>query len=426
MTIKKEIKIGLLGCGVVGSEVARLLDEKKALLTERSGATFILQKVLVRNLKKRRGTAIPEKKLTTKAEEVISDPEIDIIVELMGGIEPARTLILKALQNGKQVVTGNKALLAEKGKEIFQEASKRNRLIGFEASVAGGIPLLKSVSEGLIANTIQASYGIINGTSNFILSAMTERHLSFEVALKQAQEKGYAEADPTLDIDGSDAAHKLAILATLCYGVSFPFSKIHVEGIKNITPLDIEMAEKFGYRIKLLAISRQNNGKVELRVHPTMIRQDHPLASISGIFNAITLIGDVVGEAMFYGQGAGGRATASAVLSDIVAVARGSSLPVVLQDSAVVTPIEELKTEYYLRFSTVDKPGVLSRISGILGEHRISIASVYQHEQDDGAMVPIVIMTHESLEKDVQKALKEIDSLDVVLNKTNLIRVEKL
>ncbi|MBI1908563.1 MAG: homoserine dehydrogenase [Deltaproteobacteria bacterium] len=424
--MKKEFKIGLLGCGSVGTEVVRLLSQKKKLLEARSGLQFTLKKIAVRDLKKKRPSFVDQKLLTTRPEDVVGDPEIDIVVELMGGLETPEPLVLQAIRNGKSVVTGNKALLAERGLVLFQEAREKRVPIGFEASVAGGIPLLQAVSQGLIANEIEASYGIINGTSNYILSAMADHNLSFETALKEAQGRGFAEADPGLDIDGTDAAHKLSILATLCYGTAFPFRQVYIEGIRKITPFEIEMAKRFAYRIKLLAISRKSAGGIQLRVHPTMIPEIHPLASVSGGFNAITLIGDAVGETMFYGLGAGGRPTASAVVSDIVSVARGMPLPVSFKKEVSIESIDDLRSEYYLRFTAVDKPGVLSRIAGILGANEISIATVYQHEQDTGSKVPIVIMTHECREKNLKKALVEIDKLDAVAEPTLLVHVDKL
>ncbi|MDO8644731.1 MAG: homoserine dehydrogenase [bacterium] len=423
--MKTEYTIGLLGCGVVGSEVAQLLGEKASLLKQRTGLKFSLKKIAVKDFGKKRSGKINKKFFTDDPYQVVNDPEIDIVVELMGGLAPAGKLIRQAIQNGKHVVTANKALLAEEGKDLFQKAAQKKVRIGFEASVAGAIPLLQAVSEGMIANEIKAVYGILNGTCNYILSTMTDQGLSFEESLRQAKKLGFAEADPTMDIDGTDTAHKLSILATLCYGATFPIKRIYVEGIQKISPIDISFVKRLGYRIKLLAICRQKGKGLELRVHPTMIREKHLLSTITGGFNAVYLIGDVAGETLFYGKGAGGRETASAVLSDIVAVARDSSLPVFFQEGISALSIGDLNTEYYLRFSVIDRPGVLACIAGILGEHHISINSVYQPDQEMGGKVPIAIMTHESSEKDVQEALKKIDRLKVVLEKTLLLRVEK-
>ncbi len=427
MTQKKELGVGILGLGTIGSGVWRLLTENKGLLDERTQAAIRVKKVCDVDLRRKREVTVPPALLTTKAEELIRDPEVDIVVELIGGTDVAGRYILEAIDQGKHVVTANKALLAERGAEIFAAAREKGVSIGFEASVAGGIPILKAIREGFIANRIQEVYGIVNGTANYILSAMAERGADFKEVLRQAQDKGYAEQDPTFDIKGIDAAHKLSILISLCYGVEPPREGLYVEGIDGVTRTDIELARRMGYAVKLLAISKERSGQIEARVHPTMIPLHHPLAEVKGVFNAIFLKGDAVGETMFFGRGAGMMPTASAVVSDIAMVANGVTKAVIPAGGrrASIQPMEDLTSEYYFRFSVVDKPGVLAQIAKHLGDHDISIASVYQPERDAGSKVPIVVMAHEAREKDVQKAITKIDNLETVLDKTVLIRVER-
>lgn len=425
---EKKLGIGLLGFGTVGTGVWKILSQHAGLLEERTGTSISMRKICVRDLKKKREASLPEKILTTKPEEILEDPDIDVVVEVMGGIEPAGRLILEAIKRRKHVVTANKALLAERGAEIFRAARDAGVSVGFEASVAGGIPILKAIREGFVANQIREVYGIINGTANFILTEMSDRGGEFGAVLKEAQKAGYAEQDPTFDIKGIDAAQKLAILISLCYGMEPPREGIFVEGIDKITPLDIDFSRKLGYTIKLLAVSKEQGGSVEGRVHPTMIPDHHPLADVKGVFNAVFLKGDAVGETMFFGRGAGMMPTASAVVSDIAMVARGLTGP--SSDLSSLKPaslqsIDDLRTEYYLRFSVVDRPGVLAQIAKYLGDHEISIASVYQRERDEGSRVPIVIMTHEAREVSVRKAIEKINRLDSVLDETVVIRVER-
>ncbi|HEX5038286.1 MAG TPA: homoserine dehydrogenase, partial [bacterium] len=382
--------------------------------------------------KKKREAGVASHLLTANPDDVINDPEIAIVVEVMGGLDPAGALIAKALEKGKHVVTANKALLADRAPQIFKKAAEKGLHVGFEASVAGGIPLLQAIREGFVGNRIQALYGIINGTSNYILTEMSDRGGAFAEVLNQAQRAGYAEADSSFDVKGIDASQKLAVLISLCHGVEPPKQGMFVEGIDRITPLDIEFAKKLGYAIKLLAISKEHAGAIEARVHPTMVPLTHPLADVKGVFNAIFLKGDAVGDTMFLGRGAGMMPTASAVVSDIARIAQ------MIADGRVGThghaplraialqPMDDLVTEYYLRFSVVDKPGVLAQIASLLGESDISIASVYQQERDLGSKVPIVVMTHQAREKNIQKAISKIDKLDAVLDKTVLIRVEHL
>ena len=423
MTQKKELGIGLLGLGTVGSGVYEILSKNGKLLEERTGSALTLKRILVKDASKKRKS--PANLMTTQFADLLKDPGISVIVEVMGGLEPAGSYLLQAIEAGKHVVTANKALLAVRGAELFAAAKKKGVSIGYEASVAGGIPILKSIREGLIANRIQEIYGIINGTSNFILSEMTRSGSEFAHVLALAQKEGYAEKDPALDIKGLDASQKLAILISLCYGTQPPREGIYVEGIDQVTPLDIEFARKLGYVIKLLAISKDHSGEIEARVHPTMIPAEHPLAKVNGVFNAIFLKGDAVGEAMFLGRGAGMMPTASAVVSDIAMVAQGLVMSLPPLSTASIQPMEELTSAYYLRFSVLDKPGCLALIAKYLGDHDISIAGVHQQVRDAGAKVPIVVMTHEAKEKDIQEAISRIDDLEVILDKTVLIRVQR-
>jgi homoserine dehydrogenase len=428
-----EIKIGLIGFGTVGAGVVRILGENASLIAQRLGGEVRLHKIADIDLKRDRGVKVSKKILTTDAEAVLTDPEISICIELVGGIEPARTFILKAIANGKHVVTANKALLALHGAELFAAAQNKGVRIGFEASVGGGIPIIRSLREGLVANRIISIFGILNGTSNYILTRMTQEGKGFREILKDAQRLGYAEADPSLDVEGIDAAHKLAILAALAFGIRVDFNDIFVEGIAHISPLDIQFSSEFGYRIKLLAIGKGDAGRVELRVHPTMLPANHLLSTVEGVYNAIYLSGDAVGPTMLYGQGAGSLPTGSAVVSDVVdlcgdiihGVTGGGSLaPFWSSEGGVIKAMEEVVTPYYLRITAVDRPGVLSKVSGILGEHEISIASVIQKGRRVKGAVPIVMMTHEAKEKNVRQALKAIDGLGIIKAKTTLIRVE--
>lgn len=432
----KAIKVGLIGFGTVGSGVVKILQRNSKLIEKRMGAKLILKRVADIDIETDRGVNLPSQILTPKAEEVYQDPEIDIVMELIGGIEPAKTFILRAIRNKKHIVTANKALLALHGDEIFKEAQRFGVDINFEASVGGGIPLIRSIKEGLVANRIQSIFGILNGTSNYILSKMTNEGKNFKEVLKEAQEKGYAEADPTYDIEGIDAAHKLAILIRLAYGTPLRFEEIFIGGISGITPLDIQFSQEFGYRIKLLAITKIDKGMLEARVHPTMIPKNHLLSTVEGVFNAIYIKGDAVGPTLFYGQGAGQMPTGSAVVSDLVELGRNVLIqasgrrvpPLSFQESAIekipLKKMDEVLAPFYMRFSAMDQPGVLSKISGILGKHDISISAVIQKGRKINGAVPIVMMTHEAKEKNVHQALKEIDKLGVILGKTMYLHVE--
>jgi homoserine dehydrogenase len=429
----KEIKIGLIGFGTVGTGVVKVLQDNAPLIEHRLGGRIRLHRIADIDLERERGVQVPQEILTTDAEAVLADPEIAICVELVGGIEPARSFILKAMESGKHVVTANKALLALHGAEIFDAAQAHGVRIGFEASVGGGIPIIRSLREGLVANRIISLFAILNGTSNYILTRMTQEKKGFREVLKDAQRLGYAEADPILDVEGVDTAHKLAILATLAFGIRVDLNDIFVEGISDITPLDIQYSSELGYRIKLLAVGKGDGEKVELRVHPTMLPSHHLLSTVEGVFNAIYISGDAVGPAMFYGQGAGALPTGSAVVSDLVDLCgdiikgikgRGSHLPLVASQEGAVKTIDEVVTPYYLRFTALDRPGVLSTIAGILGKHEISIASVIQKGRMIKGAVPIVMMTHEAKGRNIHQALDEINKLDIIRAKTTLIRVE--
>lgn len=421
----KEVKVGIIGFGVVGTGTAKILLSHREIIKKRTGIDLILKKVADKDITRPREISLPEGVLTTNAQEVINDPEIDIVVELIGGLHPAKEFIMEALSKGKHVVTANKALLAEDGNDIFALAKERGLQVGFEASVGGGIPIIKVMREGLIANKMLAIYGIINGTTNYILTKMTNEGIDFQDALREAQQLGYAEADPTLDIEGIDSSHKITILASLAYGIPLSFSKVYCEGITKITAQDIAFAREFGYKIKLLAIAKILNGEIELRVHPTMVPEDYLIAKVDGVFNAIYVEGDNVGSTLYYGRGAGSMPTGSAVVSDIVDIAKGTNpMPLELTENLRIKPIEEVESMYYFRFSALDRPGVLSKISGVFGEHNISIASVIQKGRSKGGAVPLVILTHKAKEKDVLEALEKIDKLPVVAAKSVFIRVE--
>jgi homoserine dehydrogenase len=429
----KEIRVGLIGFGTVGKGLAEVLLAQQERLVKRTGMTFRLAGIADRSI-----SEVPERfgpiPLTTNGEDLIADPEIDIIVELIGGIEPAKTLVLQAIAAGKHVVTANKALLSQEGSDIFAAAARQGVEVGFEASVGGGIPVIKSLKEGLVANRILSITGIMNGTANYILTRMTDEGIPFAEVLQEAQRLGFAEADPTYDIEGIDTAHKLAILMTMAYGMPITHNEIATEGISRIEPMDIELAREFGCRIKLLAISRNHGDHVEARVHPTMVPQDHLLASINGAFNAIHFHGDMVGNVLLYGLGAGMVPTGSAVAADVVDIARNiqygaigrvpslSYLPDQVRPRRI-TPMEDLYGPYYFRLTVLDQPGVLARISGILSRYEISIESVIQKGRKKVGAVPLVIVTHSARESAVSGALDEISRLDAVTAPVVKIRI---
>ncbi|MDD2464372.1 MAG: homoserine dehydrogenase [Desulfobulbus sp.] len=429
----KEIKVGLIGFGTVGKGLAEVLYSQQQRLEKRTGMTIRLAGIADHGT-----TELPEKfadvTLTRDARELINNPEIDIIVELIGGIEPAKTFVLQAIASGKHVVTANKALLSQEGKEIFAAAAAKGVEVGFEASVGGGIPVIKALKEGLVANRILSIMGIMNGTANYILTRMTDEGIAFAEVLKDAQRLGFAEADPTYDIEGIDTAHKLAILMTMAYGMPITHHEIATEGISNIEPMDIELARELGCRIKLLAISRNHGDHVEARVHPTMVPQNHLLASINGAYNAIHFQGDTVGNVLLYGQGAGMIPTGSAVAADVVDIARDiqsgsigrvpslSYLPSEMRPRRI-TPMDELYGPYYFRLTVLDQPGVLSTVAGILSKYEISIESVIQKGRKKIGAVPLVIVTHRAKESAVRGALEEISGLESVTAPVVKIRI---
>jgi len=428
------INIGLIGLGTVGTGVVKILRKNRDLLLKKLNVPLILKKVAYKNLSRPRTVDLSGIEITN-AEEIINDPEINIVIELIGGYEPAKTYILTAIKKRKHVVTANKALLALYGEEIFKTAMEYGVDVAFEASVGGGIPLINGIKEGLVGNNILCMFGILNGTANYILTKMTKEGVAFKEALKEAQEKGFAEADPTFDIEGIDTAHKLTILLSLVYGIPINFEQIYIEGIGNIDSLDIQFAQEFGYRIKLLAVSRQTAKGIESRVHPTMIPIEHLLANVNGAYNALLVRGDAVGNILFYGLGAGMMPAGSAVVSDVVSLSRNlikgitqrvpllSYLPEKREKKPILS-IDELICKYYFRFSAVDKPGVLSKISGILGNYDISIESVMQKGRKINGQVPIVMLTHEAKEANVKAALNEIEKIEVVKAKPVFIRIE--
>ncbi len=433
--MKDRIAVGVIGFGTVGAGVAKVLTGNAHLIRRRLGVPLDLVKVADRDLTTDRGIALPAGVLTANVREVLDDPTIDIVIELIGGDDPAKRFLLEAMARGKSVVTANKALLAVHGEELFQVAARAKVDIGFEASVGGGIPIVRALTEGLAANRILSLYGIVNGTSNYILTRMTEAGRPFDEVLAEAQQAGYAEADPAFDIAGTDAAHKLAILITLAFGTPVNFKDVYVEGIAGIAPMDIAYATEFGYTIKLLAIAKVQDGEIEARVHPTMIPSNTPLARVGGVYNAIQVTGDAVGDLMLYGRGAGALPTASAVVSDVIDMARNILAGSVGRVPSCafqadqrrplrIRPIEEIGSRYYLRFMVLDKPGVLSQLSGVLGRHEISIASVLQRGRQDGQTVPVVLTTHWAIERNMQAALRDIAALPFVSGQTTLVRIE--
>jgi homoserine dehydrogenase len=433
----KTIKVGMIGFGTIGTGVAKILIENSEVIEKRLGAKVELVKVADLDITTDRGIKLAPGVLTTSAEDVINHPGINVVVELMGGYEPARTFLLQAIDQGKHVVTANKALLAKHGDEIFSAVAEKGLSIGFEASVGGAIPIVRSIREAFVANNIQSMEGIVNGTANYILSKMSDENCDFHTALKEAQEKGFAEADPTFDIEGIDSAHKIVVLTRLAYGTPVSFDDITVSGISDISSEDIECAREFGYRIKLLAISKFDGQAIDIRVHPAMIPVAHPMANVNGVLNAVRVCDDMMDENILIGHGAGALPTGSAVVGDVVEIARnilsgsGERIPAgSFQKEEIkqipLKNISEVESEYFLRFSVLDKPGVLSKISGILGTHSISIESMIQRGRAGGGEgVPLVMMCHKSSEKNIQSAIKEIEQLDVVCGKSNLIRVEK-
>ncbi|MCM8794769.1 MAG: homoserine dehydrogenase [Candidatus Omnitrophica bacterium] len=434
MAALEKVNIGIIGLGTVGSGVAKVLLSRREFLAKRSGVELVLKKVAVRRRQKSRLVRVDSRLLTTDARAVTDDPNIQIVVELMGGIQPAKDLVLRALKNRKQVVTANKALLSHEGARVFQAATKAGSDLYFEASVAGGIPIIKALREGLIGNDLEVLYGILNGTTNFILTEMARGDgRSFRAALEEAQARGYAEKNPSLDLKGIDTAHKLSILTLLGFGRAIHPTDIYVEGIQEITANDVRYAHDFGYTIKLLGIAKREGDQLEVRVHPTLLPSNHLLSSVNGVYNAVFVKGDLIGDMVLYGPGAGRFPTASAVIADIVDVARNlrygsrQRVAVPLPTSRIrrVRRIGEIEGRYYFRFSCIDRPGVLARISRVLGAHRISIASVVQKDRRREHIVPVIMLTHEARERDVHEAMKEIDKMSLIRRKSVCIRVER-
>ena len=434
----KPIHIGILGVGTVGGGTFTVLKRNSEEIARRAGRKIIVKMIADKDLQKARELAGNEAMITDNAHEVTCSPDIDIVVELIGGQTIAKELILEAIAHGKHVVTANKALLANHGTEIFAMAREKGVIVAFEAAVAGGIPIIKALREGLTANRITWIAGIINGTANFILSEMREKGLSFNDVLGQAQKLGYAEADPTYDIEGIDAAHKITLMSAIAFGIPVQFDKVYTEGITKLTGEDIRYAEELGYRIKLLGITKRVAKGIELRVHPTLIPNKRLIANVEGVMNAVVVKGDAVGATLYYGAGAGAEPTASSVIADLVDVTRMQTAdpmhrvptlsfqPDLLSDIPVIS-MDDVETSYYLRMQVVDKPGVMAEITRILADHHISISAMIQKEaSDDSDKVSIIMLTHITIEKSVNAAVKRIESLPVVTQQVFRIRIEGL
>lgn len=430
----KKINIGLIGFGNVGSGVVKILRDRKSLLSEKIGVELEIKKICDKDISSKRNVSVDKALLTRSAEEVINDPQIDIIVELVGNIHPAKEFILGALKKGKNIVSANKALLAQAGKELFAYAKDHGKSIYFEGSVGAGIPIIKSMREGLVANKFNSIFGIVNGTSNFILSQMSQGNCDFAEAVKEAKLRGFAEKDPALDIEGIDSAHKLILLTYLAFGRMVSMEDVFVEGISRISLADINYAKELGLEIKSLAISKKEGDELEVRVHPTLIPKAHLLASVSGVNNAIHVSSDLAGNLLFYGPGAGQMSAASAVVADIVALTHdikaGLFRPTmnIATDHSIkkIRKIEDIEGRYYIRFMAIDRPGVLANISGILAKFGISIASVTQKERHRSQVVPVVMIVHEAKEKNLRLALKAIDHLGMIKEKSVAIRMEEV
>lgn len=429
----KDVNVGICGLGTVGGGTFNVLTRNTSLITGRTGFNIRIARVATR--RPRKDIDLGDIPFSTDVFDVVSDPSVDIVVELIGGYETARELVLAAIKNGKHVVTANKALIAVHGNEIFEAAAKKNVIVSYEAGVAGGIPVIKAVREGMAANRIDWIAGIINGTGNYILTEMRAGR-EFAEVLKEAQDLGYAEADPTFDVEGIDAAHKLTILASAGFGVPLQFEKAYTEGISEITPYDIAHAEVLGYRIKHLGIARRRDEGIELRVHPTLVPRSHLIAQVDGVLNAVLVDGDAVGQTMYYGPGAGDEATASAVIADIIDAARSVAAesnqrvpylgfePSAMEDLQVL-PMEDIQSAYYLRIQALDRPGVLAKVASILSEHGINIESIMQKESElkDGR-IPVIILTHTVQERQINRAIEELEALSDIDGKVIRIRAE--
>jgi len=434
----KPINVGLLGIGTVGGGTFTVLSRNAEEITRRAGRPIRITVVADKNVERAKEITQGKCRVTDDAFSVVSDPEVDIVIELIGGCGVAKELVLKAIANGKHVVTANKAMLAMHGNEIFTAAQNKGVMVMFEAAVAGGIPIIKALREGLTANRIEWIAGIINGTTNFILSEMRDKGLSFDTVLKEAQRLGYAEADPTFDIEGVDAAHKITILSALAFGIPMQFDKAYIEGISSLQAVDIKYAEQLGYRIKLLGIARRTPEGIELRVHPTLIPTRRLIANVEGAMNAVLVQGDAVGATLYYGKGAGAEPTASAVIADLVDVTRmhtadpENRVPhLAFQPNQLVNlpilPISEVQTSYYLRLRVQDKPGVLADITRILADEQISIDAVIQKEPDEGEdQTDLIMLTHQTREKRINAAIAKMEALPVVAGKVTRLRLEEL
>lgn len=426
----KSIKIALLGLGNVGSGVWKIFNANKEEIVKRSGYNIEISKILVRDINKKRCVDVPKELLTTDYNDILSDDDIKIVVELIGGIEPTKEYIINAMRRKKHIVTANKMLLAIQGDELYESADKEGVGLNYEASVAGGIPIIAGINESLTANKIESLYGIINGTTNYILTKMQFEGSSFEEALKEAQEKGYAEADPTSDIEGYDAQYKLSILASLAFGTKINTENVYREGITGITKSDIECANQFGYVIKLLGIIKEVEGELELRVHPTMIPKRHPLANVHDSFNAVFVKGNAVGDLMFYGKGAGDLPTGSAVVSDIISILRNN---ISLEAEGLVTKnnlwvretrsFDEIKSKYYMMISVEDKIGVLGTVTNVFGKSNVNVKSIAQIEVENN-FIKLVLTTHETKEENINQAIRRLERLEEICTVHNVIRIE--
>lgn len=434
----KPVKVGVLGLGTVGGGTVNVLKRNAAEIARRAGREIIITRASAKDLNKQRICDTQGIALTTDPYEIINDPEIEIVLELIGGAGPVKDMVLKAIENGKHVVTANKSLIALHGNEIFAKAGEKGVIVAFEAAVAGGIPIIKAIREGLSGNQIEWLAGIINGTGNFILTEMRDKGRDFADVLAEAQALGYAEADPTFDVEGIDAGHKLTILASIAFGIPLQFDKIYTEGITKITRTDVEYAEQLGYRIKHLGIARKTPEGIELRVHPTLIPERRLIANVNGVMNAVLVKGDAVGPTLYYGAGAGAEPTASSVVADVIDVVRAltsdpeNRVPhLAFQANALVDipvlPADMFRTAYYLRLNAEDKPGVLAEVTRILAEHQISIEAISQKVPlNNETSVPIIILTQITLEKEMNAAIAEIEALKTVSGKVNRIRLETL
>ncbi|MGB9690992.1 MAG: homoserine dehydrogenase [Candidatus Sumerlaeaceae bacterium] len=435
MITMKQVNIGLIGFGNIGTGVVNALNRHGELIAGRIGAQLVLKRIADVDTKRKRNAEYDPSILTADANAILDDPEIQVIIELVGGLEPARTFVEKALRARKHVVTANKAMLANFGAELWQVAAEHDVALLFEASVGGGIPIIRALELGLTANRLLSVYGIVNGTCNYILTNMAEEHKAFDTVLAEAQARGYAEPDPTFDIEGYDTAHKTAILASLAFQQDVRYADVFVEGITRIKPVDIEYARELGYTIKLLGIAKCDlaDGRAEVRVHPTLVANTSLLAHVGGVYNGIMTVGDLVGRSMFYGRGAGPEPTASAVLSDVMAAAQAIAEERPLREHRLriepgrrnLKPIAELETAYYIRLVAEDRPGVMAKIGTVLGAHEISIGSMIQRGRHDSGRAEIIIVTHTAREKDVQAAIAQIATLPITFEKPFVLRVEE-